>query len=466
VDRIWLEPFLSSKLEPVWGRVITQTGDDQPCGWCNHRRDEIVAVTPSAARRVVPFATAIRRESVALASELQKRPGRDAGVPFDAMQRGFLGAVEAVYDAAASPAAWSRALAKIAAVTGAKAGIILFGTSPEELTPLATFGLAKLSSPLGAGALDAAFISPLDAAAVRALVTAKTRLASASRATDEAFAALGISGRVADSVGVALLRAEGAVGALWLFRRSGGRFDAPSLEALQEIVPHLSRAMTVHLRIEQAERRSAEAGDAFDRVALGAVLVDEDAKPILANRAAKRIAAQQDGFIIAESGLCGATPADTRMLHAAIAEVARRGTGTGLGLRLPRVSSSRPYEVMAVPIGRGRRWPAHRRRAAVVFISDSGVGHVSPARLVHDLYALTSAETSLALLLLGGQSLQDAAATLGISRNTAHTQLTSIFRKTDTSSQTELVGVLLRGPGAVRVPGGSSDSYPPVDGQS
>ena len=67
------------------------------------------------------------------------------------------------------------------------------------------------------------------------------------------------------------------------------------------------------------------------------------------------------------------------------------------------------------------------------------------------------------MLLLGRHSLPDAVATLRISRNTAHTQLASIFRKTDTSSQVELIRVLLRGPGAVRMPGDSSDSFPPVE---
>jgi len=81
------------------------------------------------------------------------------------------------------------------------------------------------------------------------------------------------------------------------------------------------------------------------------------------------------------------------------------------------------------------------------------------------IYALTTAEARLAVLLLGGHSLPDAAATLRISRNTAHTQLAGIFRKTETSSQVELVRVLLRGPGAVRMPGGSSDSFSPVEGE-
>ena len=68
------------------------------------------------------------------------------------------------------------------------------------------------------------------------------------------------------------------------------------------------------------------------------------------------------------------------------------------------------------------------------------------------------------MFLLGGQSLPNVAATLHFSRNAAHTQLASIFRRTDTSSQVELIRELLCGPGAVRMPGDSSESSLPMEG--
>lgn len=90
---------------------------------CHHYVRETVAVTTLATHNVLKFVSVVQRNAVPLAGDVQERPGRKAGVLLDAMQRGFLGAVEAVYDAAASPAAWSRALATIAAVAEAKAGI-------------------------------------------------------------------------------------------------------------------------------------------------------------------------------------------------------------------------------------------------------------------------------------------------------------------------------------------------------
>jgi DNA-binding CsgD family transcriptional regulator/PAS domain-containing protein len=396
-----------------------------------------------------------------------ERGGRKGSAPSGEMQQAVVKAIQAIYEAVASPTAWPEALAATTSLTDADAGILLFGANPGELAPLAVCGLDEL------GDLEPALLSSSVAAAVLRLGGSTPGLPVASKIPEtptgcngeDALAALRAGGRFGEVVGVCLLRDEGAFAAVWLLRPPGERFDSFALGGLREIVPHLTRAMGVHLRVEQAERRAAEAREAFDRVALGAVLVDEGAKPILANRAAHRIAAQQDGFVIASDGLRGASTAETRVLQRAIAAVATGGTDTGLGLRLARNSSSRSYEVMVVPVGRARRWLSRRRHTAVVFISDAGLSLVSPTQLIQDLYGLTPAESHLALLVVGGQNVREAASVLGVSRNTAHTQLASVFRKTGAKSQAELVRILLRGPGAIRLPGSSSDGYPPVEGE-
>jgi DNA-binding CsgD family transcriptional regulator len=59
------------------------------------------------------------------------------------------------------------------------------------------------------------------------------------------------------------------------------------------------------------------------------------------------------------------------------------------------------------------------------------------------LFDLTPAEGELALLLSSGQTLDEAAESLGIRKNTARAHLRSIFSKTGVSRQTELIHVLL-----------------------
>lgn len=59
-------------------------------------------------------------------------------------------------------------------------------------------------------------------------------------------------------------------------------------------------------------------------------------------------------------------------------------------------------------------------------------------------YGFTEAETRLVQRLLAAESLQDAARVLGITYETARTRLKSIFRKTKTRRQAELVLLLAR----------------------
>ena len=101
--------------------------------------------------------------------------------------------------------------------------------------------------------------------------------------------------------------------------------------------------------------------------------------------------------------------------------------------------------------------------AAVLFVSDPEREVQTPEQFIRDLYGLTPAEARLAMLLGRGHTLNDAAGALGISRNTAHTHLSRIFMKTDTSRQSDLVRRLLTAPARLAVEE-SSGHLPVVEG--
>jgi DNA-binding CsgD family transcriptional regulator len=58
------------------------------------------------------------------------------------------------------------------------------------------------------------------------------------------------------------------------------------------------------------------------------------------------------------------------------------------------------------------------------------------------VFGLTAAETRLALIVGRGLSLETASETLGVSRETVRNQLKSIFAKTSTHRQSELVALI------------------------
>jgi DNA-binding CsgD family transcriptional regulator len=79
-----------------------------------------------------------------------------------------------------------------------------------------------------------------------------------------------------------------------------------------------------------------------------------------------------------------------------------------------------------------------------VFLSKSEGLKLSPRRLV-TLYKITPAEARLVAKLAALRTVEEAADDLGISMATARTQLKSVFGKTDTRSQSELLLLLASG---------------------
>ena len=67
-----------------------------------------------------------------------------------------------------------------------------------------------------------------------------------------------------------------------------------------------------------------------------------------------------------------------------------------------------------------------------------------PAAILAKTFRLTPAEAKLACVIARGASLEIAARELKISRETARNQLRSVFAKTDTHRQSELVALLLQ----------------------
>jgi DNA-binding CsgD family transcriptional regulator len=80
----------------------------------------------------------------------------------------------------------------------------------------------------------------------------------------------------------------------------------------------------------------------------------------------------------------------------------------------------------------------------LLLISDPAAGvHVRASRL-RELFGLTTAEARLARAMARGTSLQGFATAAGISEGTARAQLKSVFAKTNTHRQAELVALLAR----------------------
>ncbi|MGE0419680.1 MAG: helix-turn-helix transcriptional regulator, partial [Acetobacteraceae bacterium] len=98
-----------------------------------------------------------------------------------------------------------------------------------------------------------------------------------------------------------------------------------------------------------------------------------------------------------------------------------------------------------MPLAGSLRDGADRQRRArtALFIQPVGELQPLPGEVLVKLYGLTPAETRLLALLGQDLSLDETAATLGITMPTARTHLQRIFQKTNTNRQSQLVRLVL-----------------------
>jgi DNA-binding CsgD family transcriptional regulator len=97
-----------------------------------------------------------------------------------------------------------------------------------------------------------------------------------------------------------------------------------------------------------------------------------------------------------------------------------------------------------VPVAQGQIDDPCGVLRSIVLITDLDPSTGFRTSRLRDVFHLTNAEAKLAARLAGGEDIDAAAAALGVTRQTARSQLKSIFGKTDTHRQAELVALLAR----------------------
>jgi DNA-binding CsgD family transcriptional regulator len=110
-------------------------------------------------------------------------------------------------------------------------------------------------------------------------------------------------------------------------------------------------------------------------------------------------------------------------------------------------SSTLPYRALISPLERveGPEGRSSTTWHVLMQYAPHGRRHL-PKRILVELYGLTSAEAALVELLLQGQSLDQAAAVLGVTIHTVKSHLKDVFARCQVHSQGELLQLLTSGP--------------------
>lgn len=232
----------------------------------------------------------------------------------------------------------------------------------------------------------------------------------------------------------------------------GAEADDATVDAaravLGQLVPHLRRVFTYYRKSPQAGAAVHGGISVLDLLGIGVILVSADRRIRHCNPPAEAMIAKGDA--VGEDGegrlrfhAPDATAALERALGAIQLGIPRGVLDTQL---LPRDGGRQPMRARVVQLDPSSPQVFFSGAAALILIEDPSVStagaRIDSARAV---YGLTAAELRVARRLIEGLTLTEIAAVDGVSPLTVRSQLKSIFAKTDTRRQAEVVRKLSAG---------------------
>jgi DNA-binding CsgD family transcriptional regulator len=211
--------------------------------------------------------------------------------------------------------------------------------------------------------------------------------------------------------------------------------------------------MQLHRKFVALRKHSTMLESSLDLVTTAIVFVDGSGHVLLENRSAAALLQRCDGLLSTRDGLRAGSARESAQFEKLIRAAALTGNGNGLSsggtMQISRKSPGTPLTVMVAPIKLDPASLTPHRPAAVVFITDPEQKVEPSGEILRRLYGVTPAEHKLAVLLAQGRGLRQAAEIRQVTIGTARSQLKSVFRKTNVSSQSQLVRFLLLLPPAL-----------------
>ncbi|MBM0204440.1 helix-turn-helix transcriptional regulator [Micromonospora sp. STR1s_5] len=225
-------------------------------------------------------------------------------------------------------------------------------------------------------------------------------------------------------------------------RRERGVFTRDEVSQLADLVPHFQRAGQLAIRMSEA--RAGGMLDGLETFRCAGALIDGLGRVIEINRSAERYLGSS--LLVLNRRISAKSRGADVALQRLIGSVLRDGLNEQRISTDPAVvprARGNPLIIHAAPIVGSAR-DLFRRARAILLIVDPDE-HRDPAEpVLRQAFQLTAAEIRVSLALLRGQDIAEIATSAQVSEGTVRSQLKSIFAKTGTHRQADLVSLLLR----------------------
>ena len=220
------------------------------------------------------------------------------------------------------------------------------------------------------------------------------------------------------------------------------------MHVFEVVLRHLTRAARISRRLWELEIEQIAAVERLESLQEGALLVDSSGSVIRANAAAKAMLDDGDGIFLDNGRVAAAGSEMLQKLIASCAQTCLSLGGPGGEFKIPREHPRSPLHVTVTSLRSKTQfadvpWIGVEVPVAIVTVRDPDIDRRRREINLRHCFGLTAAEARLAVEILKGDGRAAAGRRCGISTATAKSHLSSIFEKTGTHRQAELIRLLL-----------------------
>jgi len=345
--------------------------------------------------------------------------------------------IDAIYEAGAMPELWPEVLDMLAALVGARGGLILYARPGGQQKRAASAAIEPLFDDFAAegwternSRLDrylerppyAGFLTDGDLHSEEELRTLPIYADFLNPRGAGAGAATLIQGAMDDMLALTIEAFPDHASA------------RASLRILDEMRPHLGRAATLSGRLAMEQTHAAVR--ALELIGTPAAMVDRNGRLLSANALFEQ--ALGKSLLDMPTRLKLRDDRSDARLAEAIEQLRSRSQGSSIAVSL---GGSARAAMHVVPV-RGAARDVFVAASALVVLADPAGSRVPGRDLLQALFDLTPTEARLARHIARGSGISAVAEEAGLSRETIRTHLKAIFRKTNTRRQSELALLL------------------------
>lgn len=230
--------------------------------------------------------------------------------------------------------------------------------------------------------------------------------------------------------------------------QSAPEFSDMEKEFLEHLVQHMKRSVQLHTKQREAQSTNMLLSDVIDRLMFGSIILDQFGSVLHMNEIAAQTLNSKDGLALSNGKVHALLESENTVFQKMVTDVlpanASEAPDGAQTLSISRPNGENPLGVMVRRLTTDYSWLKGERVAAVAVLFRDPMCMVETSyAALRQLFSFTPAEAGLAMLLAEGLTMDEAATTLNVSRNTARTHLKSMFLKTGTTRQADLIRMIL-----------------------